>query len=204
MDSLNKFSLREILGIITPGVFFIFSILPIISEIVDHEYVFEKSNLNIILISISSFFTGIIIYTIDIPKNISFFNNATPTKQFEKKIKSLNLNVTNNDIHNTYFDFYDKSVSSDQKAKIERLTGMYHFSMNIFFSSIMIILVYLVSWFCTETLTVYLIPVILVGILSLVSALGLFYGKRKIRYYFNRQFNSFKKSEEYKSIIDNL
>lgn len=202
MENFSKLSLRETLTILIPGIFIMLSITPIISEVFSNGNVFDNSNLNLLLLSISSFFLGIILYVLDIPKNIQFFTNATPTKQLEKKLKELNLETDNTKIHNAYFKFYDESISSVQKGKTDRLTSMYHFSMNIFISSIIILLIYLISWFFTENFIYYSFPIILIGILSLISTLGLFYGKRKIKYYFTRQYNSFLKSEVYNNLIN--
>jgi hypothetical protein len=204
MENFSKLSFRETLTILIPGIFIMLSITPIISEVFDDGNVFDNSNLNLLLLSISSFFLGIILYVLDIPKNIYFFNNATPTEQLNKNLKVLNIETDNFEIHNAYFKFYDELISSVQKGKTERLTSMYHFSMNIFINSLVILLIYLVYNYFTGSLIYYTYPIILIGLLSLISSLGLFYGKRKIKYYFTRQYKSFLKSAEYKHLISSI
>lgn len=202
MEDFSKLSFREILTILIPGSFIMLSITPILTEITSSGNNFDNSNLNLLLLSISSFFLGIILYILDYPKNIPFFKNAMPTKQIDKKLKELNTNIDVFKIHNAYFNFYDEIISSAQKGKTDRLTSIYHFSMNIFISSLIILLVYAIYWFFTGNVTFYLFPIILIGILSLISSLGLFYGKRKIKYYFTRQYKSFLESEKYTRLIE--
>jgi hypothetical protein len=201
MENFSKLSFRETLTILIPGIFIMLSITPIIAEVFNDGNVFNNSNLNLLLLSISSFFLGIILYVLDIPKNIAFFTNATPTQQLEKKLNELTIEIDKSKIHNAYFKFYDESISSVQKGKTDRLTSMYHFSMNIFISSIIVLLIYLISWFCTKNFIYYSFPIILIGILSLISTLGLFYGKRKVKYYFTRQYKSFLNSVEYQRLV---
>jgi hypothetical protein len=202
MENFSKLSFRETLTILIPGIFTMLSITPIISEIFSDGNVFDNSNLNLLLLSMNSFFLGIILYVLDIPKKISFFDNATPTKQLEVKLKELNIGVDESKIHNAYFDFYNKCISSELKGKTDRLTSMYHFSMNIFISSLIIVLIYSIYWFFTGSFIFYFFPIILIGILSLISTLGLFYGKRKVKYYFTRQYKSFLNSDEYQRITN--
>lgn len=201
MEDFSKLSFREILTILIPGSFIMLSITPILTEISGSVNIFDNSNLNLLLLSISSFFLGILLYILDVPKNIYFFTNATPTEQLNQNLKELNIETDNFKIHNAYFKFYDESISLVQKGKTDRLTSIYHFSMNIFISSLVILLIYMVYYFITGSFIYYTYPIILIGLLSLISSLGLFYGKRKIKYYFTRQYKSFLNSDEYQRLI---
>jgi hypothetical protein len=200
MENFSKLSFRETLTILIPGIFIMFSITPIISEVFSDNIFFDNSKLNLLLLSISSLFFGIILYVLDVPKKIPFFNNAKPTEQLNKKLIELNINADKPTINNAYYDFYNKCISPDLKGKIDRVTTMYHFSMNIFISSLVVILLYSIYWFLTKSFIFYFFPIILIALLSLISALGLFYSK--VLYYFTRAYNSFLNSEEYKNIIE--
>lgn len=201
MENLGKLSFRETLTIMIPGVFIILSLTPLISEKLYKDLALNDSNLNLLLMAICSFLIGIILYIIDLPKNIPFFKKATPTEQISNKLKELKTTIEVTRIHNAYFQFYDKIVSVTQKDKTDRLTSIYHFTMNLFLGSLFVLLVYFACWIYTGNVSFYWIPVLLIGISSLISTLGLFYGKRKIKYYFDRQFSAFINSDNYTDLI---
>lgn len=199
MNSISKFSFREFLTILAPGLFFVYSITPIISLEFDNTY--DTTNLNLILIFICSFLVGILFYVIDLPKNISFFKKATPTTQLENKIKEMDITLSKSKVHNTYFKFYDKIISQVQKEKTDRLTSMYHFSSNIFLSSILVLITYSIYWLLTSSFVNYFIIMAIISLISLICSLSLFYGKKKIKYYFDKQYESFIESDDYKNLI---
>ncbi len=80
MKNINgKFSLRETLQIVIPGLYFIGLLYPLISEM---EILVIKNNnesINLIISSILSLLVGMIIYSLDLPKKLWFFKNHLPT-----------------------------------------------------------------------------------------------------------------------------
>lgn len=202
MENL-KLTFRELLTIMIPGLYVILSSIPLISNMVGmNKLEYPIHELNVLLLLVGSFLVGIIIYAVDVPKKVWFFRKAMPTEIINTKIKTQETNIGLKKIHNAYFHFYDNNVSEAQKNKTGRLTSIYHFSMNIFVSSLALLIVYFIYWSIFNYQTNYWIPVLLIGITSIITTLGLFYGERKIKYYFERQYQAFIDSDSYKKLIE--
>lgn len=188
-QNLQKISLREVLIILLPGLYFISFLAPI-------KHIFGLNELNndfanSTILILLPFLTGIILYWIDLPKKIPFFTNNLPTHIL---IKELN-NIDKIEIINSYFKYYD-SLSEEEKAKTNTYTSIYHFCTNIMIVSVLLLIIYYFS----EKNNDYQIIILLIFILSLINSLGVFFGKRKIKYMFNRQIKGFKNSNEYKRL----
>lgn len=180
MGNLNKFSLRELLEIVIPGVYFISLLKPIVSKI-GTPIQNCSENVNLILGFLLSLIVGMIIYAIDIPKKIWFFKNNLPTKLIEKNKK------LSKDIHNKYFDFYDEKITAKQKSITDKYTSIFHFSVNIAVISFILSIVYAFVY-CNDFFYSYGIITLIILILSIVLSQRIFFGKRKIKYMFNRQY----------------
>jgi len=183
MGNLNKFSLRELLQIVIPGVYFISLIKPIVSKIGMPIQNYSE-NVNLVLSFLLSLIVGMIIYAIDIPKKIWFFNNNLPTKLIERN-KDLGKNI-----HNKYFDFYDNNISDKQKGITEKYTSIFHFSVNISVVSFVLSIIYVFAY-CGDFSHSYGVITLIILILSIVLSQRIFFGKRKIKYMFTRQYEKF-------------
>lgn len=185
---LESFGLREIVVIIFPALYFFSLLIPIHNQTevlnLDNKV---ANNASFIVLSL---LLGIILYWVDIPKMLPFFKNNLPTKKLEKEFP----NIDKKKIANCYFKFYD-SLPKEQLRKTEFYTSIYHFCINIASLSLIIIILYL------------FIPPFSYGVLalcalvaSLLSAIGLVYGKRKIKYMFDRQLAAFQESADYNEL----
>lgn len=181
---LESFSFREIIVIIFPGLYFVAIVAPLYNNLGIEMIFFSDKLANSISYIMFSLLVGIIMYWIDIPKKIPFFNNNLPTNILIKEYP----NSEKYKIINSYFKFYD-TISEDQKKKTNTYTSLYHFCVNIFVLSFLTVILYLVfppfnyGWIG-----------LINTILSLISVFGLFYGNRKIKYMFTRQLKAFKNS----------
>lgn len=199
VDSLiDKVSLREILKSFLPALYFIVFLIPIINQ----TSIFKAINTssldiyNILLLTLFTILVGILISAIDLAKNCFLFSNILPTKKLAKEIK----NVDKSKIYNSYFEFYDEKISSENKSIIEKYTNYYHFCFNMAIISLILVLLYFLldkGLFFTS----YALPIAILGIVSIVGVLFLLYGTRKIKYQFDSHLEKYKNSESYKSII---
>lgn len=202
ISNFDKFTVREIFGTFIPGLYFTTIIGKIITPIFD----VQKNDINsfdYFILFILSTLVGLVIYSFDFPKRIPFFNRATPTYLINKKVKLENLSINEINIRNAYFSFYDSVISSNQKVLTEKLTTLFHFSTNMFLCSFIIIIVELfVNYKATDIIIDPSLKIfnLIVIVLSLISAFGLFYGKNKINNIFERQFNAFINSDNYTSL----
>lgn len=189
MEKVNtKFSLRETLQYIIPGIYFIGLTTPILQEFNLVLYLSDPK-LNIIFAVLFALIIGMLIYAIDIPKRLFFFKDNLPIVLIKK---NYTLDVKIND----YFDFYDKEISDKQKANIEKYTSIYHFSVNIFLVSFFFSIVYLIVYKC-DFLNSYGFPILIMTVLSFCLTFLIFYGKNKIKDNFQRQ------AEKYHTISNN-
>jgi hypothetical protein len=202
INNFEKFTVREIFGTFIPGLYFTIFIGKIIMPIFD----LQKNDINsfdYFILFIVSTLIGLVIYSYDFPKRIYFFNNNTPTYLINKKIKNDNLSITEIDIRNAYFSFFDNNISSNQKVLTEKLTTLFHFSSNIFLCSIVVLIIELVLKYFNYAIidSNMLFFNTIVVVLSLTSIFGLFYGKNKINNLFQRQFKAFIGSDKYNDLV---
>lgn len=194
MKNMNKLNSREILSIFVPGAYIVlFSNLILIQDKTD---AINPIVLNVLLEFTLSLLVGLVIYIIDLPKRVWFFNNNRPTEIINKELGEISYSK----IENAFFLYYDNHVSDKQKDKTERLTSFYNFSINIFSSSLIILFLFYINTESYILLKYYFNINGLILIISIISSIGLFFGKRKIKYIFNRQYKSFKDSEEYNKL----
>lgn len=183
----GKFSLRDFLQIIIPGIYFMGLLKPIFDDLNFANISNSSNEVDVIILSILSLLSGMIIYSIDIPKKVWFFKKNLPTTLIKKNLSNIE------NVHNKYFQFYDDKISDKQKAITEKYTSIYHFAINIVITSLVLTLVYFIIYKSTF-LTSYGIITLLVLILSAILAVLIFYGDRKIKYMFKRQYDKFTKS----------
>jgi len=185
MKNINgKFSLRETLQIVIPGLYFIGLLYPLISDM--GIFVIKSSNeaIDLIISSILSLLTGMVIYSLDLPKKLWFFKNNLPTSLIAKNMGD------DKNVHNKYFQFYDDKISDKQKDITEKYTSIYHFSVNIALISLILTIIYLVIY-KLEFLSSYGVFTLLILIVSIFLTYQIFFGDRKIKYMFERQYNKF-------------
>lgn len=202
IDNFDKFTAREIFGTFIPGLYFTVILGKIFKPVFDVQKN-DIGSFDYFLLFILSILIGLVIYSFDFPKKIFFFNTNTPTYLINNKIQKDNLRISDIDIRNAYFNFYDNNISSNQKVLTEKLTTLFHFSSNIFLCSIIIFIVelftkYFTSFAIEKEMILFNVIVL---ILSAISIFGLFYGKNKIKNIFERQFNAFINSEKYKDLL---
>ncbi len=93
-------------------------------------------------------------------------------------------------VHNKYFQFYDDKISDKQKDITEKYTSIYHFSVNIAIASLILTLTYLATY-RLEFINSYGIFTLLILIVSIFLSYQIFFGDRKIKYMFKRQYDKF-------------
>jgi len=184
----GKFGLRETLKLLIPGFYFVSLMFPLKSTI--NIEVLDSSVANSVLFIIFTLLYGLMLYWIDIPKRMPFFKNNLPTTKLKKKYSNINEKL----VINTYFSFYD-SLPKSQLDKTDLYTSLYHFCINMSVSSLIIAFVYYVTGTYEIQVLGYGHIALFVFVISIISALGLFFGKRKIKYMFERQFEGFLSSE---------
>lgn len=185
---LENFGFREIIVIIFPGLYFFSLLLPINNHVTFID--FNNSIANNVIFILLSLLLGIVLYWVDIPKKIWFFNNNLPTTILIKEFPKIEKFK----IINSYFSFYD-TISEEQRKKTDTYTSLFHFSVNISIISFALIILYII--FPPFN---YGFIAIAILILSCANIIGLFYGERKIKYMFNRQISGYKNSESFKEL----
>jgi len=187
---LENFRLREIIVIVFPGLYFASLLLPLNNslDIVN----FSNSIANNVSFIMFSLLIGIVFYWIDIPKRMSFFNRNLPTS----KLINEHPAIEKYKIINSYFKFYD-TISEEQRNKTNTYTNLYHFCVNIVLLSLVIIILYLI--FPPFN---YGYIALIIMIVAISNVFGLFYGNRKIKYMFERQFSAYKNSEAYTELTN--
>jgi len=183
----GKFSLRDSLQIILPGIYFVGLLKPIFDDLKFTSITNSSNEVEVIVLSIFSILTGMLIYSIDIPKRVWFFKKNLPTTLINKNLSNID------NVHNRYFQFYDDKISDKQKAITEKYTSIYHFSINIFFASSILLLIYFLVYRLSFFNT-YGLLILIIFIMSILLSLLIFYGDRKINYMFKRQYEKFKNS----------
>lgn len=190
MDTgLDKFSIRELLIIVIPGFYGTVIIAPLLNS----YFTLSKSSdlvLSILFIVVS-LSIGFLLYFIDFPKLLPFFKKNLPTSILEEEFQSIDKIK----LHGIFYAFFDKEISEEQKVRTNFYTSTYHFSVNISVLSIIITICYAI--FQNDYMHGYGLITAIIGILNITNFLGLFYGKRKIKYMFTRQIERFKSSQEY-------
>ncbi len=191
--ALQNFGLREVLEILFPGIYVTSFIYLCVNELTTIN-ITNNSFINGVIFSLFSILIGLIFYWINLPKKIPFFKNNLPT---EKLIKN-HTNITKTKLINAFFKYYDNAISEKQKTKTDTYTALYHFTINIALGSVILLIVY--CCFCKNYYN-HITIILIILILSIINALGLFYGEKKIKYMFDRQYNSFINSDNYKTLI---
>ena len=132
------------------------------------------------------------------PKQFCLFKKTLPT---EKLIKEL-PNISKSQIYNSYFDFYNKDISSENKSITEKYTNYYHFCYNMTIVSSFLLLLY----FFLDTKSFfqsYAFPILIIMLISIIGVFTLLYGKGKIKDRFDRHFKVYKKSNYYNTMREN-
>lgn len=193
-ELIDKISLREILKSFIPALYLIIFIVPIFSKFSSLENIDINSfNIyNLLLIVIFTLVIGITISSLDLPKLFPLFKRLLPTEILKKESKGDDNNIN---IHIKYFDFYDNSITDNDKAITEKYTSYYHFSFNLAVSSIILLITYAIV-FGFGMIYNYGFFILLILVLSIICVFILLYSDKGIKYRFNRHIESFKKSQK--------
>ena len=131
-DLSRQFSLYEILRILIPGAL-ITTNVGIACDVLHYSgLTISNSYYSGIIFFLSSFIAGLLVYSFDLPKRLSFFQKDLPTNKIEQK----HTNLDKVRIANSYFSFYD-TLSAELKSKTEVYSGFFHFGINLAFSSLL-------------------------------------------------------------------
>lgn len=180
----GDFSLRETLQIIIPGIYFIGLLNPIFLKLDFFSFSNSSDSIELITSGVFSLIVGMMIYALDLPKRLWFFEKNLPTTLITKNLAHLQ------NVHNKYFDFYDNKIADKQKDITEKYTSIYHFSVNLGLASFILTLAYLLVYGKTFLDSYGLITLVTL-ILCILLTFQIFYGKKKIRYMFSRQYQKF-------------
>jgi hypothetical protein len=141
-------------------------------------------------------------YTLDIPKKMWFFKAILPTNLIEKELNGTTNNNLKSKVANSYFAFYDNKISKEQKSKTDTYTSIYHFTVNIFLLSILLLICYI--FIMPDFYKNYIFyTIILIFSISLFNSIYIIYSPKKIRYMFKRAVEKYKDSDEYKQLTPN-
>ncbi len=192
---LEKFTIRELLIIIFPGLYFTGFAIPLIDSSIISSL--DNNLANITVCAIISLMVGISLDFIDIPKKFPFFINNMPTVLLHKEFEKIEVFI----IDNKFYSYYDNNASPEEKSRANIYTSLYHFCVNIFLLSFILLFFYIFK-FWDSFLKSYGVVIFIVLVFSLINSFGLFYGKGKIKYLFKRQYHKFKESESYTNLIE--
>lgn len=117
-DLKNSFSIRETLEIVFPGFYFMGLLLPL-APYWGNVDLSTDSLTNITVYFVLAILIGIFMYTLDIPKKLWFFKAILPTKIIEDELSENAGKSLKSKVANSYFSFYDKNISSEQKSKTD-------------------------------------------------------------------------------------
>lgn len=192
----SKFRRRETLILIIPGIYFVSLLFPLQNNL----NVDLNNNIvaNAVLFPIFALLFGLILYWLDIPKKMPFFKKNLPTTKLYKDYPNEDKTL----IDNTYFKFYS-GLSKELLDKTDLYTSLYHFCINMSVSSLLLGVVYCIFDISSFQNLGYGSIAIIIFFISFICALGLFYGKRKVKYMFNRQYEDFKISDLGKTLQNN-
>lgn len=189
-DFIGKFSLRELLEIVFPGVYCLAMILPAVEQLCIFKFIEDANSItNTTLFSIGCILIGIIIYSLDIPKKIWFFKRNTPTYLIEKKESIDSTNSTKK-----YFDlYYNEKEPKERKELTTKYTGIFHFLINISVASAISIIPYLIiNKPFYNLVDNYSIFALLIGFVSFITAWRFF--EQKIKKIFLQQHSAYEKT----------
>lgn len=197
MYSSNKFSLRETLIILIPGIFISYysaRLLDTFGKIPEQSSTGETS----VLFFLTSIISGILIYSFDCPKRLPFFKKFLPTHLLMKDFPDLNPHQ----LKQKYFQFYDKFFTEEFKAKTNIYTALYHMCLNILISGIVFLAINLLILIFTQNSTQlqFSIDSLLFAIVMLIISIQQIF-ENKIKGMFLRAFQAFRGSEEYNILI---
>lgn len=194
----NSFSFRESLEIVFPGLYFMGLVMPL-TPFIGVDNLSKDSITNITIYFILSILIGIFFYTLDIPKKLWFFKSILPTNLIEKELKRNTDENVRSEVANSYFSFYDKNISKEQKSKTYIYTSIYHFSINIFILSLILLTLYIFVMPNFYSNYVFY-ALIFIFIISLFNSVYIIYSPWKIKYMFKRAVDKYKNSDEYKQL----
>lgn len=181
------------LRIFIPGVFFSTNIgFALEAFKIELPLNLDSSAYNTIYFVILSIILGLFVYSLDIPKRVSFFQRELPTKRIKAKHPSFDLVK----VSNSYFTFYD-NLSTEFKLKNEIYSGFYHFCINLSSISFFVFIASLIIDWCV--LSELILANSFIFIVSLATALILYFGR--LKFTFQRHLQAYFASEEYKNLI---
>tara|TARA_B110000238_G_scaffold187924_1_gene218467 strand:+ start:69 stop:674 length:606 start_codon:yes stop_codon:yes gene_type:complete len=194
MNFSNKLPTRQILVILLPGFYLILFLADLYSRLFPNgDFINFSSQFTVLLTTILSLSVGILVYIADIPKKIWFFKSKLPTTRIKKDFQ-LSPNLSS--IYNSYFKYYD-GLSQAQRVKTDELTTLFHVCINLVVVSIITLIITMCFDIkkCVPPIF-YCISIILL-ILNVLGSLGVFFGKGRVSELFERQYQGFKKSEDF-------
>jgi hypothetical protein len=201
VNTFNRFTTREILGLFIPGLYFSYMIFEKFSTSFSFELNNDTTSFNYLVLFIVSISIGCILYVIDLPKRVWFFTNELPITLIKQKLIKDGKTIDDVNVEIFYYNFYDKEVSEKNKSNTDKQTTLYHFSTNMVLCGLIILLIQVISGSFTldNGLIIVNIAIIIMGVIGL---LGLLYGKDKMRSYFQRHYTEFIDSEYYTKLKD--
>lgn len=194
MQTIGSFSLRETLELLFPGVFLFIVFYLFWMDLTPLHVLKNQSNQFGIVLSglFISILLGSIIYSLDFSKRISFFKKHLPTYRINAEFGKKNAN--------DFFKFYDLNVISDkQKNNTEKLSSIFHFSVNMFVASLIAFIIEFIIYCVLENYTLneeLLVLILIMAILSFINSLMVFFCNNKLKWYYDRQFICYKKHIE--------
>lgn len=194
----NKFSIRETLIILIPGIFSTYFFARILSSLESKVHSGFSNNSDSVLFFLFSVIVGIFIYSFDLPKKTNIFKKDLPITSLVKEFPVLK----EQDLKRVYFKYYD-SLSEEFKEKTNIYTSIYHLCLNTAFSGIILFVVNLILLLIYPSMKTVLIfdifSLAIIIVLLFVSINQLF--KNKIKGMFQRALIGFRKSKDFHNLV---
>lgn len=196
VNTFNRFTTRDILGLFIPSLYFSYIIFEIFSTSFSFELNNSTNSFNYLILFIGSISIGSILYVVDLPKRFWFFTEELPTTLIMKKLIEDGKTIDKVNVEIFYYKFLDEVVAEKNKSITDKQTTLYHFSSNMFLCSILLLVIQVSK--CRLALDdVISIVNLVIMIISVIGTLGLLYGKDKIRSRFKRHYTEFIDSQYY-------
>ena len=196
VNTFNKFTTREILGLFIPGLYFTYMMSQELLGDVSPDLGNSEDSFNYLLLFIISISVGCILYIIDLPKRFWFFKEELPTTIIKKKLIEGGETINETNIKIFYYKFYDNEVSERNKSITDRQSTLYHFSANIFLCGVLVLITEIFSSRLSLDNITSLINLAVI-IMGITGVFGIFYGKGKMKSLFKRHIAEFLDSEYY-------
>ncbi|MDR2937766.1 MAG: hypothetical protein LBU92_02360 [Prevotellaceae bacterium] len=151
---------------------------------------------------------GIFLHVLNLPERLPFYRDALAVEQAAKKLTAKYLRIGmccnssyTSQLHNAFFTFFERATA-EQKNRTHKLVNLYSIAINVAIASLVLVPLSVGAHFAFEAdfFENYGLFLVFILLFSTLGAYGLFFSKGGIKYIFERQFEAFMASPEFRAL----